>query len=196
MRWLFRIAFALLAPLAVACDGEDAGGGGAGTDGDTDGDTDADAGPDGGDEACGVLESPCCEVAPACWGGYVAADLDGEGGQGCFCFLPANIVLCDGEEYPQFEGLEVGCADVSSGAGIGACFADQDMEPLECEAESTCVTASDDPNGICLSESTNDYCLSACTPEPECPAGYSWVAVEEDAQVCAICISDEFLTVD
>jgi hypothetical protein len=177
MRSLVRIASALLVLLAVGCDGEDAGDADAGADGDSDADTDTDGDtdtePDGGEAVCGMIESPCCETAPACWGEYVAADLDGEEGQGCFCFLPANIVLCDGEEYPQFEGLEVGCGDVSSGAGIGACFADQDMEPVECDPESPCMTASADPDGICVSDGANGYCLSACTPEPECPAGYS-----------------------
>ncbi|MCK9460545.1 MAG: hypothetical protein M0R80_12980 [Proteobacteria bacterium] len=169
---LVRIASALLVLLAVGCDGEDA---------------------DGGEAVCGMIESPCCETAPACWGEYVAADLDGEGGQGCFCFLPANVVLCDGEEYPQFEGVEVGCGDVGSGDGVGACLADQDMEPVECDPESPCTTASDDPDGICLSDGTDTHCLSACTPEPQCPLGHSCVAFEEDAQLCAICVSDGFL---
>jgi hypothetical protein len=149
------------AQFAVAC----AGGGGSVSDGggDTDGDVD-----------CGEVDAICCEAEPYCIDGTTPV---GDGAGGCECYLVCEPAMCT-DDLDLWEEETVACGDVSSGGGIGACFSDEDMEPVdECTTE-TCTTASGYTDGICLSDAVNAYCMRQCTPDNDvCDIAHSCAAL-------------------
>jgi hypothetical protein len=143
---------------ATACSG---GGAGAGGDGGTD--TDADAGADAGTGYCGELDAICCDAEPYCVDDTIAV---GGGSDGCDCYSACTPAMCVDDSYVWAD--DVACTDISGGDGIGACIAQEDIDPITTGCEDStqpCTTASGYADGICLTDGTNDYCMRQCVPD-------------------------------
>lgn len=121
------------------------------------GDTDSDA-------SCGSVDEECC--VGSCDATCTAVGCDTTPSE-CCCYLVCEPDLCTDDD-DAWEAEAVFCGDVSDGGGIGACFAEEDADPIEegCEDSTLpCTTASGYTDGVCLYDSAdNAYCMRACTP--------------------------------
>jgi hypothetical protein len=137
---------------APACSSGDDSAADAGTDPDTATDTDA-----GVDTDCGEVDETCCGNQPYCAEDQISVTTDGED---CWCYTECTLAMC--EDADETWASDVACQDV--GSGFGACMAAEDLVTgQDCEVGGACTTISG-YEGICLSDTTNEYCLATCTP--------------------------------
>jgi hypothetical protein len=146
-------------------DGESDGDSDTGTGTNGDADTGTDTEPDDGSEpGCGEIDVPCCAVEPFCAGGAIPI---ADGADGCVCALACTPAECT-DDNDLWTAEFVACFDVNSGVVVGACLADEDLDPITTGCEDPtlpCTTPSGYAGGVCLSDGSNDYCLRQCAPD-------------------------------